>query len=584
MTDSVPDSPRQHRIAFWVLLGLVFALGAFLRLYLITDQLPLDDEWHGLDYTIANSCGHVFTHYTRAGASSVPMNLYRCVLLHTAGWSEIALLLPSLAAGLLALVLLPLGAGRFLGPRAAIVFAVLLAISPLLVLYSRVCRAYSIVALLGFLAVLALARGATDGRRRWLAAYVILGGLAIFFHPIAAVSTLAPLGFLLAARLRHGLRGRPEFGGEIAPSAGRLVLGGLGAIALPLALLLPGLLDRMPSLPLAGADYGWHTLAGLTTIIAGTANPVLAVLFWALLGLGAAALLRQAPLLGGMLLSIPVLFVPAVLVLDPNLGDWPLVLARYLIVFLPAAFVLAAAGLDDLWQRLEAALPGSKARSRLLAALPMAVLLAALLWSGPLPRTYAAPNSFTGHSAYQESYRDLDWTLSYPSRLFKVPTTTSAERMPAFYRRLRAEKNAHPIIEYPMLIGNHFNLLYYYQHFHQHPVKIGYFTRVALLTEDSMGFAFSDATVDHVLSRTGDKGQLRFSNLIDLDDARAIRTSGARHLILHRNLRAELFPARFGGRTRDSAVVEHLAPKLRQHFGAPVHEDAQLIVFGIDPE
>ena len=81
------------------------------------------------------------------------MNLYYKALLDTVGWSELWLRLPSLLAGVASLIVLPVASRRWLGLRAQSTFCGLLAVSPILIYYSRYSRPYAVVVLLTFLAL-----------------------------------------------------------------------------------------------------------------------------------------------------------------------------------------------------------------------------------------------------------------------------------------------------------------------------------------------------------------------------------------------------------------------------------------------
>ncbi len=144
------DVPYKSYVFF---ISLAFLFGVVLRLYLIRDQVLLDDEWHGMSYVYGKSAWYLLTHFPLALATCPPLNLYRWVLLHSFGWNEILLRLPSLLAGISGLLVLPLALKDLVGRRTLIFFTWLLAISPFLIFYSRVIRPYSVVAQTGFLAI-----------------------------------------------------------------------------------------------------------------------------------------------------------------------------------------------------------------------------------------------------------------------------------------------------------------------------------------------------------------------------------------------------------------------------------------------
>src|ERR1035437_9575980 len=155
-----------RNIAFAATLMLALLVGLYLRLYLLTDQVLVDDEWHGLYYVIGKSPAWLLTHFSIPGATCIPLNFYTWILGASVGWSELMLRLPSLFCGLLCVVVVPLLARKLIGPRRAGLLAFLLAVSPLLVFYSRICRPYTAVALLAVAALFLAARWMQSGGLR----------------------------------------------------------------------------------------------------------------------------------------------------------------------------------------------------------------------------------------------------------------------------------------------------------------------------------------------------------------------------------------------------------------------------------
>jgi len=184
--------------AFWWGLGFALLAGFWLRWYLLKDLVFADDEWHGLYYVIGKSPGWLLTHFSIPGATCIPLNFYTWLLGEYHGWSELSLRLPSLVCGILVVAVGPLLARKFIGPARAMLLMALLAISPLLIFYSRICRPYSAVAFFGFAALLLAAHWMRSGSRRTAALFVAAGVLAVYFHLFAAVTVAAPMLVVLA--------------------------------------------------------------------------------------------------------------------------------------------------------------------------------------------------------------------------------------------------------------------------------------------------------------------------------------------------------------------------------------------------
>ena len=112
---------------------------------------------------------------------------------------------PMLVCGLATLVLFPLYVAPRLGGATAAVFAVLLAISPLLVVYSRMARPYAITLLLGWFAharVPSLSCSVAGPGRSPALTYGAAATLATWLHPVVAPFVLAPFA-VGAPRLRR---------------------------------------------------------------------------------------------------------------------------------------------------------------------------------------------------------------------------------------------------------------------------------------------------------------------------------------------------------------------------------------------
>src|SRR5205085_9235144 len=105
--------------------------------------------------------------------------------------------LPVLLCGLAALLVLPFVVRGWVGRRAALLFAALLAVSPLLVLYSRIARSYLPLVLFGVGAVVAFEVWWRERSRRAGAAFVGLAAVAVWFHLGAAPLVAAPFPFAL---------------------------------------------------------------------------------------------------------------------------------------------------------------------------------------------------------------------------------------------------------------------------------------------------------------------------------------------------------------------------------------------------
>jgi hypothetical protein len=464
------------------------AVGAILRLWHLPHQILGGDELHAVRAALEMRLGEILTTF-RTDDHCIPLSAFDHFLLDrgvrlTEAWVR----LPVVLAGLASLVLVPWAVAHRLRGRERRLLAWLVALSPLLVIYSRIVRPYLPMVVLGFVAFGAFDRwwlgvGGGGGPWRWAAAYGAAAAGTIWLHPVAAPFVLSPLVFAAGdALLRHreGLRRR------------LVALAGLGAGVLLLLAALVGPAARS-LLAVAAAKGGkgqvhWKTVAAAARLQAGTGETLVALAFWAVALAGLALLARRDRSFAAYGVTLAGAYVAAVAVLSPFGAGHPLVFDRYLLLLLPLLLTWAAVGLAAL------ARPGWGPLARVLPAVAVAGLAAA----GPLVRPAWWRTSFAGHNDFVQFERPLA----------RMP----AAAVPPFYRHPPAPG---PLVEYPWPSAWHQGRsLYVYQQIHRR--------RVLVCSPEP---------------RIRDP-RLAFRNLVPPTPA-ALLASGARFLVIHRDLAAE---------------------------------------------
>jgi hypothetical protein len=192
-----------------------------------------------------------------------------------------------------------------------------------------------------------------------------------------------------------------------------------------------------------------------------------------------------------------------------------------------------------------------------------------------------APNQFTNHGIFQHNYKKLDWSHSFVSDFlpsnFPIETSIRIEDLSGFYGVLREHPNQRPIVEYPMLIGDHFNPLYFYQWHHRRPILVGYTRSPDAPRRLQVGGVYGNTYIDEVMNLIEDPTQLRFRNLIEMHDIEGMRAKGAEYVILHKRFEAELWQV-----ARPPPALKTLMVQYREMLPL-VHEDSAMAVFGLDP-
>jgi hypothetical protein len=198
------------------------AAGVVLRLWNLRDQVLGGDELHAVRAALAQPLPALLTTYQLAD-SCIPLTaLDRLLLDHGVALDEWRLRLPVLACGFAALLVLPALARRHLTAAGWALYSALVAVAPLLILYSRIARSYMPATLLAFVAVMAFERwwappggaaavaGSGPAAPSWQPAMVYVGSaaLAVWFHLGMAPMVVAPLLFAAAELALTGGAGR----------------------------------------------------------------------------------------------------------------------------------------------------------------------------------------------------------------------------------------------------------------------------------------------------------------------------------------------------------------------------------------
>ncbi len=522
----------------WLLAASIIA-GSAVRLYQLSEQIIADDEWHALhaarDRGFASIAGHF------GGADfSIPMALFYKAAMMTVGLSEWIMRAPVLLFGLLTLVAFPLLVGKlFDRPRAAL-FGWLLAISPLHIYYSRYARPYSIALFCALSGVLAFYLWRTTAARRWRYVYAVCAIVGPYFHLSVLLVVGVPIALMVLSALFKQSRAREFPNRELVQV---VVFVGIGLAVL----LLPPIYGDFATL----ADKARHgtltreALVGAIGLLLGIESHSVQAFSLAIIAVGALSVWRRRPQVALLLGTSAAVVILTIFIARPAGIEYPIVMARYALFLLPVVLLLLADGLYTIGAWLTRDRPAG-------AILGMAWIVV-LLEAGPLREIYYRPSNFTNHGAFQY----------YPSLKPQAnPYIHDLSRpVSAFYVELGRQPAASMrILEAPWYYEWAFNPYPFYQHVHRQWVKIGFVKSEAQSSGELRAF---DA-------------RFRFRNFVHLRDMNGLCAHKIDRVVIHKNLQAEL------GRPIDrdfSAELPGLITLYEQTYGAPIFEDATLMVF-----
>ena len=532
-----------------VLFALAIGGGIALRLDQLASQLLLDDEWHAVYRVAHDTPSSIFLDFGHSD-SSIPLTLLYFAEAHAFGLSELAMRWPMMLAGIATIVLFPWYVARHVGRVEALLFAALLAISPVLYFFSRMARPYALTLLLVYVAHVAFRRyveGATP-KRTAAALYAGSATLAAWLHPVVAPFAVAP--FVPAAWRWLRTAGRERL------ALARLVVPAIAA-GVPMAvLLLPPLLAHPESLSLkSGIDLPRvDTLADVWYSWFGTGSTTVLTLCAALAIVGAPTVWRRLPETDSILAGVVLSAVMIVVTRPAWIGN-PLTLGRYLLPVVPLLLLSTACGALRLARAVSARVevrPAVVADS--LVAVIAAVPLVALAVTTPLAPVLTHPNANSLHSLYEFDFRP--------------------ERNPII-----AHMQPIPLSPWWATLAA------------QAPSSLG--LAVAPFPEGSAGWdapRWQRSSHQRILSgfltplcasaretEVPDDTRFAFRNAVHLGDAAALATHRVDYVVWQK-------PYRYIGGGIDVVVAADVAPcgpALRAYFGAPAYDDEWLAVYRV---
>ena len=355
---------RDRRLLALSLIGSIFT-GLGLRLWNLLGQVMGGDELHAVRAAARMTLPKILTTYSVTDYSIPLTAFYRLLMDAGLTLSELGFRLPALLCGCVALYVLPRAFLDTVDRVAVELYGWLVAVSPGLVLYSRIARSYLPMLLAGFGAVIAFEAWWRTRDRRYAFLYIGLGGMAVWLHLGAGPLVVSPFLFALGDLMRQREeRGRRLL--ELAAVGCGLGLA-LAAFLVPARVSLLALVaskrQEQPPVPFATV---WDVLK----LQAGTPSDTMTALFWLAALTGLVLLLRDRPRLGAFTLTAALGHLAGLLILSPIGLAQPLILNRYLLPILPFVLFWMAYALGRLWIRKTsgcafwAAPPGFPARRR----------------------------------------------------------------------------------------------------------------------------------------------------------------------------------------------------------------------------
>lgn len=529
---------RMNDTNHWLLIGgvlLISAAGVYLRVWQWPIQLLADDEWHALRKLLGADARDISTSFGRAD-HSIPITLYYYAVSQITPLTENIMRWPMLLAGLATPFTAVWLVRHKLNRTEQVLYFTLLALSPILIYYSRTARPYAISTLLAFSALVLFYYWANKPKLRYAVGYVLTCSLCAWMQPVTLALTLSPFLFFGCKSLYCWARSSDQ------SLFLRLTALGVAQLIVLCALLGPPIYYSLGDLTgKVGTDSPTlHSIAETFKLLTGSEHGLFTCIFLLIAAWGGWQFGRKH---GQFALYLTVCATISLAVILSSGATWiqhPLVTARYSLPLLLVIGLFTAAGLNNLWETIGRFAPPSS--------IALILLCACILASGPLAHTYIKPiNQFTGHMAYQFDY---NWTSNvYNHQLNNRPVSP-------FYHSLASapEKSLHLVIA-PWFLEWHWNRWYIDQAVHQQQVSGGF---VKGLCGRNLGREYS-----------AHNSQVALRNMVHVAPL-AEKAGPYDYFIYHKNApRPEL----------NFSPYFDCERTIRKHFGKPAYEDKELMVY-----
>ncbi|MCH9699462.1 MAG: glycosyltransferase family 39 protein [Gammaproteobacteria bacterium] len=522
--------------------------GIALRFDQYWEQILIDDEWHAVHQLLRSTPERIATSFGHADYS-IPLTLLYWMEARYFGLSEFLMRWPMMLFGLATLIGFSVYAYQQFGRCTALLFSVLLALSPLLIIYSRTARPYAITLFLVYCSLWLFYKVVNHPQNKfaikilmYLVVYWLSVSLAIWMHLVVALFVAAPFLVELTRLLfRRGDHCRYKL-----ISMFWLAVPGL---LLTLLLVLPPLLSNLQDLTVkSGAHFpGLDTVVGAIYLWYGSYSGLVVLMCCVLTVIGLRQLMRRSRMPICILIGF-ILTLLLILATQPAWVNHPLTLARYLLPILPLLLLSTAAGLSMLLKYLNTI---TRDYGQVIQSLIVLTLVTGFIMTSPVSALIHQPNSNTLHPFYTFEFRPEKNLIELALR-----ERTYSE----FWKHIQNQPLDVKVTVLPWYFESHFWDAPVWEEISGHYVVPGFLT--GLCVQERAGEVPDNERFDfRNVSYPGQRGDLQ--------------RLGIHYIVYQKPARLKI--------SRPYTDIRHCGQVLRKHFGEPFFEDQMIVVFQPEP-
>lgn len=404
---------------------MLILLGFYLRLDQFFIQILIDDEWHAIHKILNSTPDQIFKSFGHADYS-IPLTLLYWFEAKYFGLSELLMRWPMMLCGILTIILFPFYVFRRFGAYYGLGFTLLLACSPILIIYSREARPYAITLFFAYVSIWLFYKYYKNCTHPvlYIFLYTLVASLAIWMHLIIAMYVFAPFVLeFIKIFMKSTSNKLSKFK--------KLIYLGLPSAILLMIVLIPPFLHDMASLSVkSGHDSPTiDTVFEALFLSFGTTSVVLVILFTIISFLSLPLLLKKSEIIVNIVLGF-MLTLLVILIVKPAWVHVPITFLRYVLPIVPVMLLSIVEGFISFHKLMN--------KKNLIYITPFAILLisSGYLLTSPIWGLIKKPNSHTQH---------LVFSISFKQNTNVIKNILEKHPFSPFWKTLRNQPNRYKI-------------------------------------------------------------------------------------------------------------------------------------------
>jgi hypothetical protein len=392
---------KQQIMMLFILIAI--AIGFYLRLDQFLIQTLIDDEWHAVHQLLQSTPTRIATSFGHADYR-IPLTLLYWLEARYFGLSELLMRWPMMLFGMATIVVFPIYVYRQFSQQEAVLFGFLLALSPVLTIFSRTARPYAITLFLVYLSVWAFYKcyektntRQPNNRLIYGVVYCFTTAMAVWLHLVVVFFVFSPFAVELVRLLfKSNTDKKTNFL--------QLLFIGVPTLLVTLVLILPPLLSSLNALTVKAGSHlpSLDTVIGAVYIWLGTESGMMVIGCSVLAIIGLPRLIKKSIIAANILVGLVLTFV-LIVISQPAWVNHPFTLGRYLLPIIPLLLLSIASGVYVLHNRLIKQRNHQYSSFVYMAA--SCCVLTGLIASSPLADLLRQPNSNTLHPVFYFEFR-----------------------------------------------------------------------------------------------------------------------------------------------------------------------------------